>query len=85
LVVLLEELDPTRTRDILDLLFLTYPRYVDAVSRKAATDVLEALIKRDLAPIAEGKGGGNSLGALEYALGWLKEEALHIADRKTKR
>ena len=42
-----QDLDQPRTIDVLKLLILTYPRYIDSVSRDAVVGVLKTMVQRD--------------------------------------
>ena len=42
-----QELDLPRTIELFKVLILTYPRYIDSMSRDAVVGVLKAMIQRD--------------------------------------
>ncbi|ORY90168.1 ARM repeat-containing protein [Leucosporidium creatinivorum] len=52
------DLEPSQVQDIIRLLIPTVPRYIDAASRTAVLEVLQALLTREQPPIAEGEANG---------------------------
>ncbi|KAG9005891.1 translational activator of GCN4 [Tulasnella sp. JGI-2019a] len=70
------DLSLSQIMELLGILRLTYPRYVDSPSRDAVLAVLEAFVKRD--ERREGETDAEKLGVIEQILGWLKSETQRI-------
>ncbi|KAG8875312.1 translational activator of GCN4 [Tulasnella sp. 331] len=70
------DLSLSQIMDLLGILRLTYPRYIDARSRDAVLTVLEAFVKRD--ERRNGEADGEKLGVTEQILGWLRTETQRI-------
>ncbi len=74
------ELDIQRASDVFDLLIITYPRYIDAVSRDAVLAVLSSLVKRDA--VLASDSSGSVTGVLDYIIRWLDSETMRLCSLK---
>jgi hypothetical protein len=73
------ELKPSEVADLFRLLTMTYPRYIDSVSREAAEGVLKALLTRDISAEGGSELGENKIGQL--ILDWLAHESGRLGKR----
>jgi len=77
------DLSLSQIMDVLDVLSLTYPRYIDSGSRDAAVKVLQALVKRDeMRGRPEGEPDVSKFGVGEQVLGWLSKEVGRVISTK---
>ncbi|KAG8938102.1 translational activator of GCN4, partial [Tulasnella sp. 419] len=73
------DLSLSQIMDLLGIIALTYPRYVDSPSRDGVINVLKALVKRDeLRGTPEGEADANKLGVGENIFQWLGREIQRI-------
>ncbi|EPQ55338.1 ARM repeat-containing protein [Gloeophyllum trabeum ATCC 11539] len=81
-VIKREDLTLSQTLDVFQLLTLTYPRYVDTISRDAVEAVGMEIVRRDeVRGTPQGPQGESKLGVTEQILGWLAHEVGGISKR----